>query len=287
VTPGGAGLGRRLRGTDRLVHGLFIVVLLVWSLLPIAWLFVMATQPERNYVTAPLKIDVNEFSLKWIQIMLANQAFIGAAINSIVIATATMLLTVSLGTLAAYPLARMRIRGQGAFLAIVIASRLVPSMILIVPMFLVARSLRLLDTHLILIVVYTALLLPFAAWLLKNYFEQVPRDIERAARMDGCSRMGALVRIVLPMSIPGIVATAVYMFISAWNAFVFGLILTRREATPITLVLSQQTGQGYQPTDPTVSQLAAAGILTVIPVMVLLVLLHKQLVRGLFPGSKV
>lgn len=278
---------RAVRGTaGTLLHGATIAFLVIWSLLPIIWLLVMSTQPERNYRTAPLQVNLADFSLEWFGIMLGKPEFTGAALNSVVIAGATTLLTVALGALAAYPLARLRMRGKGVFLAIIIASRMVPSMILVVPIFLIARALGILDTHLVLIVVYAALLLPFATWLLKNYFEQVPWDIERAARMDGCSRLGALVRIILPMSLPGVVATAVYMYISAWNAFLFGLILTTRNATPITLVLSRQTGQGYQPDDPTVSQLAAAGVLTVLPVIVLMLLLHRQIVRGLIPGSK-
>lgn len=281
---------RRLRAargaTGTIVHRTTIVFLVIWSLLPIAWLLVMSTQPERNYRTAPLQVNLGDFSLEWFGIMLAKPEFTGAAINSVVIAGITTLITVALGALAAYPLARLRMRGKGLFLAIIIASRMVPSMILVVPMFLIARALGILDTHLVLIAVYSALLLPFATWLLKNYFEQVPWDIERAARMDGCSRLGALVRIILPMSLPGVVATAVYMFISAWNSFLFGLILTTRQATPITLILSRQTGGGYQPDDPTVSQLAAAGVLTVMPVIVLMLLLHRQIVRGLIPGSK-
>ncbi len=267
-------------------HALIVAFLLVWTLLPIAWLAIMSTQPERNYTTAPLQIRLDDFSFRWFEIMLNKPEFAAAGINSIVIATATMLLCVSIGALAAYPLARLKMPGKGAFLAIIIASRMVPSMIFVVPMFLLARTLGLLDTQLILIVVYTALLLPFATWLLKNYFQQVPMDIERAARMDGCSRTGVLARVIVPLAFPGIVATAVYVFIGAWNSFLFGLILTTRDATPITLVLSRQVGQGYQPDDPTVSQLAAAGMLTVIPVLLLMLFLNKHIVRGLIPGSK-
>jgi ABC-type glycerol-3-phosphate transport system permease component len=282
-----ARLTRSLRAGGGLVtHRLAILLLVVWSLLPILWLLVMSTQPERNYRSAPITIRLEDFSLQWFGIMLGKEEFLAAARNSVIIASATMVVTVALGALAAYPLARLRMRGRGLFLGIVIAARMVPSMILAVPMFLLARELRILDTQLVLVAVYTALLLPFATWLLKNYFEQVPLDIEKAARMDGCSRLSTLVRVILPMSIPGVVATAVYMFISAWNSFLFGLILTTRNATPITLILSRQVGGGYQPDDPTVSQLAAAGVLTVVPVLVLMVLLHRHIVRGLIPGSK-
>lgn len=283
-----AGRGRRrasaLLGTGS--HLALIGVLLFWTLLPIVWLAIMSTQPERNYITAPLQIKVEEFSLRWFEIMLGLSEFTRAAINSIIIASATMILCVSLGALAAYPLARLRMPAKRIYLAVIIASRLVPSMIFVVPMFLLARTLGLLDTQLILIILYTALLLPFATWLLKNYFQQVPFDLERAARMDGCSRLGVLTRVIVPLSLPGIVATAVYVFIGAWNSFLFGLILTVKDATPITLILSRQVGAGYQPDDPTVSQLAAAGMLTVLPVLILMLFLNRHIVRGLIPGSK-
>jgi multiple sugar transport system permease protein len=283
-----ASRSRRRAGAlaSTLAHLAMIGVILFWTLLPIVWLAIMSTQPERNYIVAPLQLKVEEFSLRWFEIMLGKAEFAGAALNSVVIATSTMLLSVTLGALAAYPLARLRMSGKRIYLAVIIASRLVPSMIFVVPMFLLARTLGLLDTQLMLIIVYTALLLPFATWLLKNYFQQVPADLERAARMDGCSRLAVLTRVIVPLSLPGIVATAVYVFIGAWNSFLFGLILTTKDATPITLVLSRQVGAGYQPDDPTLSQLAAAGMLTVLPVLLLMLFLNRHIVRGLIPGSK-
>ena len=137
-----------------------------------------------------------------------------------------------LGSLAAYPLARLRIPFKNAFLVFTIATRMVPAIILIIPMFLLIRNLRLLDTYAALIVVYSTFLLPYVIWMLKNFFEQIPYALEAAARMDGCSRLGALFRVIIPVSAPGVVATAIFAFIGAWNEFLFGLILSNTVGGP-------------------------------------------------------
>jgi multiple sugar transport system permease protein len=160
---------------------------------------------------------------------------------------------------------------------------MVPAMILIIPMFLLLRWLRLLDSYLGLIMVYTAFLLPYVIWMLKNFFEQVPYALEAAARMDGCSRLGALVRVIIPVTAPGIVATAVFAFIGAWNEFLFGLILSTRNAVPVTVKLSSLVSTTFH---SDTSLVAAAGMLSLLPPVLLVFILNRFIVQGLVEGMK-
>jgi multiple sugar transport system permease protein len=160
---------------------------------------------------------------------------------------------------------------------------MVPAMVLIIPMFLLLRNFRLLDSHLGLILVYTTFLLPYVIWMLKNFFEQVPQALESAARMDGCSRLGALFRVLIPVTAPGIVATAIFAFIGAWNEFLFGLILSTNVAVPVTVRLSSLVSTTFHSDN---SLIAAAGMLTMIPPVLLVFVLNRYIIRGLVEGIK-
>ena len=188
-----------------------------------------------------------------------------------------------LGSLAAYPLARLRMPRKNLFIIVVVGIHMLPGIAMIIPVFLLVRQLHLFDTYLALIVVHTAFLLPYTIWMLKTFFERIPVSLESAARMDGCSRLGALFRVVIPIAAPGVVATAVYIFIGSWNEFLFGLVLTSRMAKPVMVTLAEFTGSDYL---PDMSQVAAAGVISVIPVIVLALLLNRFIIRGMVEGIK-
>jgi multiple sugar transport system permease protein len=164
-----------------------------------------------------------------------------------------------------------------------VMTRMVPAIILIIPMFLLIRDLKLLDTYTALVLVYTTFLLPYVIWMLKNFFEQVPYSLEAAARMDGCSRLGALFRVIIPVTAPGVVATAIFAFIGAWNEFLFGLILSTRTAVPITVKLSALVSASFH---SDTSLVAATGMLAIIPPVAVVFILNRYIVRGLVEGVK-
>jgi multiple sugar transport system permease protein len=260
-----------------------IGLLLLWTVAPVAWIATMSVQPEINYVSVPPQLKLEQTSLRWYAATLAEPEFVDALRTSAIVSTATMVLCLTLGALAAYPLARLNVPHRNLYLTVSVVARMVPAMILIIPMFLLLRSLRLLDTHLGLIVVYTAFLLPYVIWMLKNFFEQVPYALEAAARMDGCSRLGALVRVIIPVTAPGVVATAVFAFIGAWNEFLFGLILSTRVAVPVTVKLSSLVSTTFH---SDTSLVAAAGMLALLPPVLLVFVLNRFIVRGLVEGMK-
>ncbi|HEU5329858.1 MAG: carbohydrate ABC transporter permease [Thermomicrobiales bacterium] len=260
-----------------------VALFLLWTVAPVAWIATMSVQPEINYISVPPHLRWQDTSFRWFSTILKDPAYTNALRTSFIVATATMIVCLVLGSLAAYPLARLKLPFKGAFLVFTVATRMVPAIVLIIPMFLLIRNLHLLDTYAALIVVYTTFLLPYVIWMLKNFFEQIPYSLEAAARMDGCSRLGALFRVIIPVSAPGVVATAIFSFIGAWNEFLFGLILSNKVAIPITVRLSGLVGGTFH-TDN--SLVAATGILAIAPVVALVFILNRFIVRGLVEGVK-
>jgi multiple sugar transport system permease protein len=256
---------------------------LLWTVAPVSWIALMSVQPEINYVTVPPQLRLEDASLHWFAAMLAEPAFVAALKTSTIISFVTMVFCLVLGSLAAYPLARLNVPHKNTFLVLSVVTRMVPAMVLIIPMFLLLRNFRLLDSHLGLILVYTTFLLPYVIWMLKNFFEQVPQALESAARMDGCSRLGALLRVLIPVTAPGIVATAIFAFIGAWNEFLFGLILSTNVAVPVTVRLSSLVSTTFHSDN---SLIAAAGMLTMIPPVLLVFILNRYIIRGLVEGIK-
>ena len=260
-----------------------VVFFLFWTVAPVIWIAIMSVQPEINYVSVPPQLQLEDVSLRWFTAMLAEPSFLSALQTSAIVAFVTMVFCLVFGSLAAYPLARLNVPHKNLFLTVSIVTRMVPAMILVIPMFLLLRNFRLLDSHLGLIIVYTTFLLPYVIWMLKNFFEQVPYALEAAARMDGCSRLGALLRVLIPVTAPGIVATAIFAFIGAWNEFLFGLILSSNFAVPVTVRLSSLVSTSFHSDN---SLIAAAGMLTLIPPVLLVFILNRFIIRGLVEGIK-
>jgi multiple sugar transport system permease protein len=259
------------------------LLFLFWTVAPVLWIAIMSIQPEINYVSVPPRLNFGDVSLRWYGQMLAQPDFLNALRASTIVAGATMVVCLFFGALAAYPLARLNIPNKNLFLVLSVVSRMIPAMVLIIPMFLLLRNLRLLDQYLGLIIVYSTFLLPYVIWMLKNFFEQVPPALEAAARMDGCSRLGSLFRVMIPVTAPGIVATAIFAFIGAWNEFLFGLILSTNRAVPVTVRLSSLVSTTFH---SDTSLVAAAGMLTLIPPVLLVFVLNRFIIRGLVEGIK-
>lgn len=265
-----------------LIYGLALLFLL-WTVAPVLWIAVMSVQPEINYVSVPPRLSAGDASLRWYGEMLAEPDFVSALWTSTIVSFMTMVCCLLLGALAAYPLSRLRMPRKNLYLVLAVIARMIPAMILIIPMFLLMRGLGLLDSHLALVIVYTAFLLPYVIWMLKNFFDQIPYALEAAARMDGCTRLSALYRVIIPVSAPGVVATAIFAFIGAWNEFLFGLILSTNTAVPVTVKLSSLVSTTFH-TDN--SLVAAAGMLAMLPPVLLVFVLNRYIVRGLVEGIK-
>jgi multiple sugar transport system permease protein len=202
--------------------------------------------------------------------------------NSTVVTALTVMVCLVTGVSGAYSLSRYRFRGRGQILLFYLVVRMFPAVLLLLPIFIALRVLGLFDTHLGLALAYTAFLLPVCIWMLKGFFDSIPPELEDAARIDGCTRAGAIVRVVLPLARPGVAATAVLVAISAWNEFLFALMLTTSQGVrtwPVGLQL--MVGEYQLPW----GLLTAGGIISIAPILVFFALVQRSLVRGLTLGA--
>ena len=211
----------------------------------------------------------------------AEQTLPGMA-NSLIAATGTAALNVILGTLAGYSLARLDFRGRSILLVVYLGSRMLPGIAVIVPLYLTVRTLGLIDHLGALVITYLTFTLPFTIWLLKSYFQAIPRSIEEAAFIDGCSWLQMLRHVLVPAAAPGLVAAAMFAFMTAWNDYLFAVILTSTIASKTMPVVVA----GFA-TDVTTERtlMAASGVLAVVPPHVLAFFFQRLIVQGLTSGA--
>jgi len=201
--------------------------------------------------------------------------------NSLVIAASSTILAIALGSLSAYSLARFKFYGSKFTAYWIISTRMAPAIAFVLPIYLMMRNLGLLDTQVSMIIAHTTFNLPLAIWILRGYFAEIPVDMEEAAMMDGCSRMGALFRIVLPVCVSGVVAAAVICFVFSWNEFMYALVLTGVDAKTLPLLVA-----GVQTQRRIMwGEMTAMGTLVIVPAFIITALLRKHLLRGLAFGA--
>ena len=205
----------------------------------------------------------------------------GRLVNSVVIGFGSTFLSVFLGTLAAYAFSRFRVPGKDDLLFFILSTRFMPPIAVAIPIYLMYRQLGLLDTAVGMILLYTAVNVSLAVWLLKGFIDEIPREYEEAALVDGYTRMEAFFKIVLPQSATGIAATAVFCFITAWNEYAFALMMTNRRAQTAPPYIPSQLGSGV--TDWTA--IAAGTVLFLLPVAIFTFVLRKHLLRGVTFGA--
>lgn len=203
--------------------------------------------------------------------------------NSLIISVVTTILSIFIGGLAAYGFARFEFNKREDTAFWILSLRMLPPLATVIPFFVMAHLLKVLDTHLVLVICYMLFNIPFTIWMMRGFFEEIPEEIEEAAFVDGCGRFQTFIKIVLPLAIPGLIATAIFCIINSWNEFVFALFLTSSDAitlpTTVTLFLSI-SGVAW-------GEMSAVGIITVVPVLVFAMIVQKYMIRGLtFGGVK-
>jgi len=266
----------------------------VWTvvvLFPLYWLVIASFKDPIAVHQGPTFIPWVDFrpTLKaWKDLLfgIERETVYGPLQNSVVISGTSSLLAMALGAAAAYGLARLPVRigplSNDDLLFWIVSQRIMPPIVTALALFLMLRVIGLLDTRLGLVLVYLAFNLPLATWLMHNYFRQVPVSLEEAALVDGASRARALWHVVIPVSVPGLVATFLFCFLFAWNEFLFALILTfnRARTLPI-LIAAQHTQRGIE-----WWSLSAMSLITLMPVVAITLLLQRYLVSRVLAGME-
>lgn len=207
--------------------------------------------------------------------------FIKSLTNSVIISLSTMGIATILGVLAAYAIVRLRFRGNQGMILTMMSIQLIPPIILVIPLYVIMRQAKLLDTRLGLIIVDLSITLPLVIWLMRSYFASIPSELEDAARIDGCTYLDALFRIVLPLSGPGLVSVMIFAFIASWNEHLYAFIYTNINAKTLPVLIgefSTKLGLEYL-------KIAAAGVLASLPPVFLALIFQRFIIRGLTAGA--
>ena len=254
----------------------------VMFLLPIAWMVLTSLKQQRDiFTTPPTLIFTPTLATYWHH--LTETDLPERMLNTLIVAGGAGLISIVVGAMAGYALARIRLRGATTIGVLILLSRGVPPIALAVPMFLVARAMGLLDHHITLILAYCTFLIPYVMWLMRGFFKALPEELEEAAKIDGCSRFGAFVRIIVPISLPGLLSTMIFSIILAWEELLFALVLTNRAASTVPVVISGIAGDTVNGANW--GALTAVGTLTVVPVVIFALLVQKWLIQGLADGA--
>jgi multiple sugar transport system permease protein len=271
---------RTLRGL--LTYGA-LIVFAAYSLFPFLWMVDTALKPVDEVRSAAPGFWIDSPTLSNFARVLLDSAFLTYFRNSLIVASGATILTISIAVFCSYALSRW------AFLPLsrlvggaLLLSQMIPGVLLLVPLYILIQRLGLLSTYTALIVVYCTFSIPLCTFMLKGFFDSVPRELEDASEIDGCSRTGFIFRVLLPISAPGIFATAVFAFVGAWNEFMFGYVLINDDARR-TLTPGMMIFKGVHTTDW--GGLMAASVLAVVPIALGFVYLQRFLVEGLSAGA--
>lgn len=270
----------RARIRVSLWHAIALIAIALVCVFPFYWMVTTSLKDQAVALASP-PVWLFEPTLDHYRMVLGPKDVGPSLLNSIIVAVSTTALAILLGTPAAYALARFEFRGKSDLWFWFITNRMVSPIVLALPIFLLARNLNLIDTHLVLILLYLTFNLPIVVWICADQFRGIPRDLDDAARIDGASRFTVFWRIALPLAAPGVAVSAIFSFIFSWNELLYALVLTR-SASRTAPVAATSFMSGY---DLPWGQIMATGTLIVLPVIVFALIVSRQLVRGLTMGA--
>lgn len=269
---------------QRWLRYVLLVPALLFALAPVYWMLTISLKPEVDQFAPPPPWFAFTLTLDHYYDAFVTRSFGDYLLTSAIVSVGSTICALVIGTLAAYALARFELplRLNRHLSLWILSTRMFPAIVTAVPLFLMMRDLRLLNTRASLVIVYTAFNLPFVVWMMRGFFADLPRDLEEAALVDGDSRLGALWRVVLPLVAPGLAATAVFCLIISWNEFLFALVLTQTDAA-----MTLPVGIAGRVTQYEIKWgvMSAAAAVALVPILVFALALQKYLVRGLSLGA--
>jgi multiple sugar transport system permease protein len=273
----------------RLLLHLAAILIAVWTAAPFVWLIISSISYKVDLLEKPLRWIPPRVTLENYRELLvgsgeaAQQAaqFVAALRSSLIVALGSTVICLVLGTFAAYALTRLRFPGSRWYLLLLMAGQMLPPITIVVPLYVILRSMDLLDKQGGLMIVYISFILPLVVWILRGYFASIPAELEDAARIDGATRVGALFRVVLPLAGPGLASTAIFAFIAGWNEYLYAFIYTAVNAKTVPVLIgefSTKLGLEYL-------RMAAAGVLAALPPVLLALVFQRFIIRGLTSGA--
>lgn len=267
------------RGVQVAVAALISVLMLAY-LSPLVWLVLSSFKNRVDIFSTTPKLFFTP-TLRNYAVAFGDKGFATNLGSSVIVALASTAVALVVGIPAAYHLTRHRSRFQGAFLLSLLAARLLPAMVLSVPLFVIANKIGLSGTYTAVVAAHLTFSIPFTVWMMRGFFMAIPVSLDEAARLDGCSQLAAFFRIVLPLTKGGIAATAIFLIINSWNEFLFALILTGRSTATLPVAIPNL----LTPIGTFWGQIAAVATVTVVPVCLFAFAVQKYMVTGLTGGA--
>lgn len=258
------------------------VIVALAFLVPVFWMGLTSFKFQRDIFTTPPTFVFTPTLDNYLN-YLRHGNIPYQMLNTVLVAFGAGFISIFTGAMAGYALARLKIRGAAFFGVLILMSRGVPPIALAVPMFLVGRSLGLIDKHIFLILAYCTFLIPYVMWLMRGFFLALPKELEESAMIDGCSRFGAFFKIIVPISLPGLISTMIFCVILAWEELLFAIVLTNRVATTVPVAIANIAGDTINGANW--GALTAVGTMTVVPVVIFALLVQKWLIQGLADGA--
>ena len=279
---------RVLRRTGNALRFVLIVALVLLYLMPLYWMISTSLKLQPEIFRMPPTLIPETLTLENYAAIIAGTMasaipFLVYFKNSLFVAVFTVLATLALATPAAYAFSRVQFRGKRNLIYFVLVSQMLPVVLILIPLYQTFMRMRLLSTYPGLVLPYLMLTLPFSIWMLKGYFDSIPRELDEAARVDGCTKGQTMLRVILPNVTPGLTATAIVTFIMSWDEFIIALTImdaNRMRTLPVGMIQSF-VGQFSMKW----GEMMAASVVTTIPVVIIFVFLSKYLIGGLIAGA--
>uniref|UniRef100_A0A9E8CLQ6 Carbohydrate ABC transporter permease n=1 Tax=Bosea sp. NBC_00436 TaxID=2969620 RepID=A0A9E8CLQ6_9HYPH len=258
-----------------------VLLVLAFALAPFVWMLLTSIKPNADLSQFPVRYLPSSTTFEHYRTLIQRTSFPVNLLNSLVIACGAVVLGLAASVPAAYSFSRFRFRGRRALMTSFLVINMFPIVLLIIPLFVLMRTLGLIDTFLGVIIGHSTFSIPFSIWMLVSYFNAIPKDLDEAATIDGASRLQTIRLVVLPLVMPGIVTTAIYVFITSWNEYLFAMMLSGETVRPVTVALQLFIGEF------TVQWgiLTAGGTIIALPVTILFLFVQKRLVGGLTAGA--
>lgn len=262
--------------------------LMAWGIVlavafPLFWMLVTSVKPQFELFRRPPTILPETWTFEHYWTLLADTNFLVYFRNSVILSTTTTLVVVAIATLGAYSLVRFKYRGRESLAFLVLFTYLLPSVVLIIPLYLLLVQIGVSNTIFSLVIAYTTFALPYALWLLRSFMSGIPEDLESAALCDGATRMGAFKDVILPQLLPGIISTALFTFILSWNEYLYALVLVNSDSSrPLTTGVMNMLISSF---NIEWSLLMAASVMMSVPLIIIFAFLQSYLTRGFGAGG--
>lgn len=271
------------RNLGRLGRYALLLPFLLFALLPFVWMVITSIKPSSEVYTTPIVWWPDAPTLENYITVLTRTDFPRVISNTLFVSGTAAVISTSIAVLASYGISRMASRNTERLLFILLFAQMIPTVLLVIPYFMLFRTMNLIDTLAVLVITNVSFTAPIATWLLRRFMDRVPLELDQSAMIDGCSRLGALMRVVLPAARAGVAAVFFYTFLVAWHEYLFALSLTQSGENQVaTVSIASLVGQYSVDW----GQLMALGVLITLPLIVLFLFVEKSLVEGLAGGVK-